>query len=346
MAAKQQKKKMPKIVKILEELEQIYSPSGMTDEVLSYVEKLAKKAGIKSYYTNKGALIVTNHKAPELAIAGHIDTLGLMVKEIKSDGTLAFSKIGGPVLQAFEGRTVKIFTENNKEYSGSLILNNPAAHVNRKASEQARNEDNMHIRLDAEVKNEKETRKLGIEIGDFIAFEPGFEYTDTGFVKSHFLDDKAGCAAMICSFLELGSQKLKKLPVMYFFSNYEEVGHGACAGLPETIRELVVVDMGVVGQGVAGDEYSVSICVKDSTGPYDFDLRKRLVKLARKNKIAFRPDVFPFYGSDGSAALRAGLNAKVALIGPGVSASHGNERTHLKGLEATLKLLQAYIKSN
>lgn len=337
--------KEPKIVEILRELSAIYSPSGMTREALAYVEKLAHQAGINSYYTNKGALIVGNHPAPKIAVAGHVDTLGLMVKEIKGDGNLAFTKIGGPILQAFEGGTVRIFTESGKVYTGSLILNNPAAHVNNKVSEAPRSDATMHIRLDAEVKNAKDTKKLGIEVGDFIAFDAGFEFTDTGFIKSHFLDDKAGCAAMIESFLELGAKALSRIPVMYFFSNYEEVGHGACAGLPDTIVEMLVVDMGVVGDGVAGDEQSVSICVKDSSGPYDFEFRNKLINLARKNKIEFKPDVFPYYGSDGSAALRAGLDAKVGLIGPGVSASHGNERTHLKGLSATAKLVISYLKA-
>ncbi|MEW6708770.1 MAG: M42 family metallopeptidase [Candidatus Riflebacteria bacterium] len=344
MTRLKKEKVAPEIVRILRELSDIHSPSGMTADVLANIEKIARKAGIGCHYTNKGALIVGNHPKPQIAIAGHVDTLGLMVKELKGDGTLGFTRIGGPILQAFEGRTVRIFTQTGRIYSGSLILNNPAAHVNSKASEIARSDATMHIRLDAEVSDSQQLKKLGIEVGDFIAFDSGFEYTDTGFVKSHFLDDKAGCACMISAFLKMGSAALKKNPVMFFFSNYEEVGHGACAGLPETIREMLVVDMGVVGEGVTGDEYSVSICVKDSSGPYDLILRRQLTEIARKNKIPYKLDVFPFYGSDGSAALRAGLDAKVGLIGPGISASHGNERTHLKGLNATTDLLLNYLK--
>lgn len=333
------------IVKVLRELSEIYSPTGYTSKALDYIAKVAASAGISHYYTNKGALIVTNHARPEIAVAGHVDTLGLMVKEIRSDGNLAFTKLGGPILQAFEGRTVRIFTEKGNIISGSLILNNPAAHVNNKVSEAARTEQTMHVRLDAEVKNSRDTEKLGIQVGDFIAFDAGFEYTETGFIKSHFLDDKAGCAAMIDAFLTLGARALKKIPVMFFFSNYEEVGHGACAGIPESVREFLVVDMGVVGDGVSGDEQSVSICVKDSSGPYDYNLRLKLTELARKARLPYKLDVFPFYGSDGSAALRAGYDIRVGLIGPGVSASHGNERTHVKGLRATRDLVVAYLKS-
>ncbi|MDD3000014.1 MAG: M42 family metallopeptidase [Candidatus Riflebacteria bacterium] len=339
------RKSEEQIVKILRELSDIYSPTGFTARALEYIAKTAKNAGLKCCYTNKGALIVGNHAKPEIAVAGHVDTLGLMVKEIRSDGNLGFTKLGGPVLQAFEGKTVRIFSEKGKIFSGSLILNNPAAHVNNKASEDSRTEQSMHIRLDAEVKSAADTEKLGIQIGDFIAFDAGFEFTDSGFVKSHFLDDKAGCAAMIDAFLNLGSKALEKIPVMFFFSNYEEVGHGACAGIADSVKELLVVDMGVVGHGVSGSEQAVSICAKDSSGPYDYDLRLRLTQLARKNKLPFKLDVFPFYGSDGSAALRAGHDLRVGLIGPGVSASHGNERTHMKGLKATRDLVVAYLKS-
>ncbi len=337
-------RKEDRLIKVLRELSEMYSPTGFTGEVLKYIAGLAKKAGINSCYTNKGALLVGNHDCPEMAVAGHIDTLGLMVKMIKVDGTLSFTRLGGPILAAFEGRTVRVFTERGKVISGTLILNNPAAHVNNKASEIIRNDETMHIRLDAEVADVKGSEKLGIQVGDFIAFDAGFQYTDSGFIKSHFLDDKAGCAAMIDAFLTLGAAALKKIPVMFFFSNYEEVGHGACAGIPDSVKELLVVDMGVVGDGVAGNEQSVSICVKDSSGPYDYNLRLRLAALARKKKLPYKLDVFPYYGSDGSAALRAGYDIRVGLIGPGVSASHGNERTHLKGLKATRDLILAYLK--
>ncbi|MBP5468469.1 MAG: M42 family metallopeptidase [Candidatus Riflebacteria bacterium] len=339
------KTKEPRIISILHDLLDIYSPTGYTHEVLKYIEKLLYNNGINCYYTNKGALIACNHKKPTIAAAAHIDTLGLMVRDFNKDGTLCFTKLGGPMLQAFEGNSVKIFSEKHT-YSGSLILNNPAVHVNNKAEQEIRSEENMHIRVDAEVYKPEETKALGIKPGDFMAFESGFEYTETGFVKSHFLDDKAGTAAIIDALLTLGSEKLKKIPAMFFFSNYEEVGHGACAGIPDSVKELLVVDMGVVGKNVTGRETCVSICAKDSSGPYDYFLRKRLTQLAIDNKIPYQIDIFPHYGSDGSAALKAGYDIRVGLIGPGVSASHGNERTHLKGITAARDLLLAYLTSS
>lgn len=333
---------LPRIIDILKNILSIYSPTGYTDEVLKYIENLLTKNGIKCRYTNKGALIACNHAKPVMAAAAHIDTLGLMVRDINPDGTLSITKLGGPMLPAFEGNSVKIFSDK-KTYSGSLILNNPATHVNRKAEETVRTEENMHIRVDAEVESKKDTLALGIMPGDFIAFESGFEYTETGFVKSHFLDDKAGTSAIIDAILTLGAEKLNELPVMFFFSNYEEVGHGACAGIPDSVKELLVVDMGVVGKDVTGTETAVSICAKDSSGPYDYHFRKHLTELAIKNNIPYKIDIFPYYGSDGSAALKAGYDIRVGLIGPGVAASHGNERTHLKGITAARDLLLAYI---
>ena len=335
-------KKTPRIIDLLKDLLTIHSPTGYTQDVLKYVETLLKKNGIKYHYTNKGALVACNHKEPVIAVAAHIDTLGLMVRDINPDGTLSITKLGGPMLPAFEGNSVKIFSEK-KTYTGSLILDNPATHVNKNAETTVRTEENMHIRVDAEVFTKEESEKLGIMPGDFIAFDSGFEYTDTGFVKSHFLDDKAGACAILDAILALGSEKLNEIPVMFFFSNYEEVGHGACAGIPDSVEELLVVDMGVVGKDVTGRETCVSICAKDSSGPYDYLFRKRLTDLAKKNNIPYKIDIFPFYGSDGSAALKSGHDIRVGLIGPGVSASHGNERTHLKGINATRDLLLAYL---
>ncbi len=332
-------------VKILEELSKIPSPSGFTINAVEHVKKIAQKAGISASITRKGSLLVGNLENPKVALTGHLDTLGLMVKEIRADGNLNFSKIGGPILSAFEGCSVTVFTDSGKEFSGSLILNNPACHVNRKANSEERTEQSMHIRLDAEVRSAKDTKALGINVGDFIAFDSGFEFTETGFIKSRFLDDKAGCAAMIDVFLTLGAKALEKIPVMFFFSSHEEVGHGASFGIPDSVEELLVVDMGVVGDGVAGDEYSVSICAKDSQTPYDYELRQHLTRLAKKKKIPYQVDVFPLYGSDGTVALTAGKDLRVGLIGPGVSASHGNERTHVKAMNATKDLILEYLKA-
>ncbi|NLI76354.1 MAG: M42 family metallopeptidase [Candidatus Riflebacteria bacterium] len=336
--------KRERVVDLLQDLVAIPSPSGFTFEAIAHVKRLAEAAGIKATVTNKGGLVVGNHPQPRLVVSGHVDTLGAMVSGINGDGHLAFTKIGGPLLPSFEGNYVTVVTGAGQRFSGTLILQNPAAHVNKEAGTLERKPENMYIRLDAEVSSKKDTENLGIGIGDYVLFDPHFQYTGSGFVKTHFLDDKAGCAVLMDGFLRLGAARLKKLPVCFFFSNYEEVGHGAAAGFPASALEMLVVDMGVVGRNVAGDEFSVSICVKDSSGPYDYGMRQALARLARDGRLSHKLDVFPFYGSDGSAALAAGHNIRVGLIGPGVSASHGNERTHVKGLLATRDLMLAYIE--
>ncbi|MDV3103697.1 M42 family metallopeptidase [Thermococcus waiotapuensis] len=334
---------MERVVEILREILEVPSPTGYTKEVLAHIERRLSKVGIKTYYTNKGALIAGNHPKPELVIAGHVDTLGAMVRGILPDGHLSFTPIGGLLLPTFEGEYCTIITRSGKRFRGTLLLRNPSAHVNKDAGKKERTEENMYLRLDEEVEKREDTEKLGIRPGDFVAFDPKFEYVN-GFVKAHFLDDKASVAVMIDLLLELGAEKLEKLPVAFFFSPYEEVGHGGSAGYPPGTKELLVVDMGVVGEGVSGMETAVSIAAKDSTGPYDYEMTSKLIELAEKRKIKHVVDVFPYYGSDGSAALRAGWDFRVALIGPGVHASHGMERTHVKGLLATKELIRAYIE--
>ncbi|MFA4718633.1 M42 family metallopeptidase [Pyrococcus kukulkanii] len=333
---------MERVVKILKEILEIPSPTGYMKEIMPYLEDYLEGLGVNTYYTKKGALIAGNHPEPKLVVIAHVDTLGAMVKEILPNGHLAFSRIGGLVLPTFEGEYCTVITRKGKKFRGTLLLKNPSAHVNREVGKKERKEENMYIRLDAEVEKKEDTEKLGIRPGDFIAFDPKFEYVN-GFVKAHFLDDKASVAVILDLIADL-KDELHDIPVAFFFSPYEEVGHGGSAGYPRTTEELLVVDMGVVGEGVYGKETAVSIAAKDSTGPYDYEMTSKLIELAEERKITYVVDVFPYYGSDGSAALRAGWDFRVALIGPGVHASHGMERTHVKGLLATKELIKAYLE--
>ena len=335
---------MNHIVNTLEKILKINSPTGFTIEVIGYIESLFKRSKLHLYKTNKGSLLVSFDKNPELVISGHIDTLGAMVKEIKSDGTIAISKLGGLELTSFEGEYVTIRNFKGETYRGTFLLNNPASHVNKEINATKRDITNMSIRLDELVRSDEDVKKLGIDAGDFIFYDTRFEYTKSGFVKSRFLDDKACAAIMIELIKEFNSNGINK-KVGFYFSNYEEVGHGACVGIPDSAVELLVLDMAVIGEGCSGKEDAVSICVKDSSGPYDFTVTEKLRKLASDNKINFVTDIYPYYGSDGSAALAAGYDVRVGLIGPGVSASHGVERTHEKALEETYKLTKLYIEN-
>lgn len=331
--------------KTLKELVEIDSPTGYTEKACKYIFSLLKNYGYKPEYTNKGAVKCSLGPKPTLAIAAHVDTLGAIVSGIKNDGTLSFSTLGGLQLVSAEGEYIRVITMNGKTFTGTLLLNNPSSHANNKREEEKRNYDTMHIRLDEEVYSKKDTIKLGINTGDIICFEPRYREYDNGFLKSRFMDNKAGCYVLFEIARRL-KEKKKEVPVELFFSNYEEVGHGGTVGYSDSVKNLLVIDMGVLGDACEGNEVSCSICVKDSSGPYDYNFRKKLVELSEKNKIPYKLDVYPYYGSDGSAALRAGNDFRVALIGPGVAASHGVERTHKKGVEATINLCLAYIKSD
>jgi len=338
---------MKNIVDTLEKILKINSPSGYTHEIIKYIEELF--AGYKDLFitkTNKGSLLISFSQAPKLVLSGHVDTLGALVKEIKSNGTIEITMLGGYPLTSFEGEYVTIRNSKGKLYRGTFLLNNPAAHVNKDVVNEKRELKKMSIRLDELVSSEKDVKKLGIDVGDFIFYDNRFEYTKSGFVKSRFLDDKACAAVMIELIKELSENKSKyNKNIGFYFSNYEEVGHGACAGIPGSAEELLVMDMAVIGDGCTGKEDGVSICVKDSSGPYDFNVTHKLKTLAQKSRLKYVTDIYPHYGSDGSAALAAGYDLRVGLIGPGVSASHGVERTHRKGLEETYRLAMLYIKS-
>jgi putative aminopeptidase FrvX len=333
---------MKHIIETLETLLKINSPTGYTIEAISYLEELFKGMDLVIKKTNKGSLLVSFDENPELVLSGHVDTLGAMVKEINDDGTLAITKIGGLELNSFEGEYVTVRNYKGQLFRGTFLLNNPAGHVNKSLNDTKRSTDNMSIRLDELVSTPGEVDSLGIDVGDFIFYDTRFEYTNSGFIKSRFLDDKACVAVMIHLIKDLAASGFKK-KVGFYFSNYEEVGHGACVGIPDSATELLVLDMAVIGEGCAGKEDAVSICVKDSSGPYDFTVTNKLRQLAQKNKINFVTDIYPYYGSDGSAALAAGYDVRVGLIGPGVSASHGVERTHEKALEETYNLTKLYI---
>ena len=329
--------------KSLQELIAIDSPTGYTTNASKYIFDLLTSYGYSPAYTNKGAVKCALGSNPTSAIAAHVDTLGAIVSKIKKNGTLAFSLLGGLSLTGAEGEYVKIVTHSGKIYTGTILLDNPSVHANKEKEKTARSIKSMHIRVDEEVYDEVDLAQLGIEVGDIICVDVKYQELESGYIKSRFLDNKAGCFVLFELARRLKEQK-KEFPVEIFFSNYEEVGHGGTVGYSNTVRELLVIDMGVLGEDCQGNEVSCSICAKDSSGPYDYEFRKKLIDLAKTNDIPYKVDVYPFYGSDGSAALRAGNDFRVGLIGMGVAASHGTERTHKKGIEATIDLCMAYLE--
>jgi len=336
------------IVNKLITLLNIPSPSGNTKKAIDLVEKEFKSLGLNTYRTNKGALIATiagKNQDKEVTLSAHVDTLGAMVKEIKTNGRIKFTPIGGYALNTIEGEYVTIESTHGKLYTGTVLITKPSVHVHGQETKNLeRNIENMEIRIDEKVFSKEDVEKLGINVGDFIFLDPRATITDGGFIKSRHLDDKAGVACLlgIAKYI-VDNDIVPKYTTNFFISNYEEVGHGASASIPEKTFEFIVVDMAAVGEGQASDEYSVTICAKDSTGPYDLELKNKLIELAEENKIKYKIDIYPNYGSDGSAALTAGYDMKVGLIGPGVDASHSFERTHKEALENTTKLGILYL---
>ena len=317
--------------KISKEIFLCDSPTGYTHNVIKLVKKYVDSYGFDSKILNNGALEVSVKgidSSKVVATSAHVDTLGLMVRSIKSNGNLALTKLGGPITPTLDGEYCKIYTRDNKVYEGTILSTSPATHVYPDANSKSRDIDNLEVRIDEVVHSKDDVIKLGIQNGDIVCYDPKFEITESGFLKTRFIDDKASAVVLLMLLKYVSENKLK--------FKYD-------TKISKDIDEFVTLDMGCVGLDLAGNEEAVSICAKDSGGPYDYELTTRLINLAKANDINFTIDIFPFYGSDIGAASRAGVDFKGALIGTGVSASHGMERTHIKGIENTLKLIYLYL---
>jgi len=339
---------MDNVIKQLVAILNTPSPSGDTVKAMALVKRYFDELGVVSRFTNKGALIATiigKDDSKHRTMSAHVDTLGAMVREIKSNGRIKMTQIGGFSWNAVEGEYCTISTCDNEEYTGTILTTKASTHVHGSESEtNKRNADTMEVRIDENVSSIEEVKELGIEVGDFIYLNPRTEVTKSGYIKSRHLDDKA-CVAALLAMAEhiVNNDIVPPYTTHFLISNYEEVGHGASSGIPENTFEFVAVDMAAPGTGQTSHEHKVTICAKDSSGPYDLGIKKRLVSLAKQEDIEYVIDTYPFYGSDASAMIRAGWDIRHGLIGPGVDASHSFERTHKEGLEATIKLGIAYI---
>ena len=323
------------------------SPSGFTRRAVEVAEGIARELGYAVRRTNKGGLVIEvpgRERGKKVGLCAHIDTLGLMCRSIGPKGELMVTKIGGPLMPTLDGEYCKIYTRNGRVYTGTILSLSPASHVFDDAATRPRDEGNMYVRLDELVKTADDARALGIEVGDYICFDPKTTVTESGFLKSRFIDDK-GSAACLLTLLKLMADAgvRPRYDAEIHLTVYEEVGHGG-ATIPWDLSELLAVDMGCVGLDLTCTEEQVSICAKDSSGPYDYDMVSRLVGLAKEGGVDYAVDVYPHYSSDVAVAWKAGSDAKAALIGPGVQASHGMERTHFHGMRETIKLIALYLE--
>lgn len=342
---KQEQARQTFLVDTLQKLLGQDSPTGFTEKVVKVVEGIAQDLGFATRRTNKGNLVVTvpgREPGRKVGLCAHVDTLGLMVRSITADGMLMVTRVGGPLLPTLDGEYCRIYTREGTVYTGTVLSLSPSVHVQDDAATRPRDEKNMAVRIDEKVQSKEDVLALGIAPGDYICYDPKTMVTDSGFVKSRFLDDKASAACLLTLLWQMAETGTRPRYETYFtFTVHEEVGHGG-ATLP-TVDELLAVDMGCIGEDLSCTEYQVSICAKDSGGPYDYSMVSRLIKLAKEQGVDYSVDIYPHYGSDVGAVWHAGMDCRAALIGPGVHASHGMERTHLNGLQATLNLAALYL---
>lgn len=330
------------------ELLAIDSPSGFADKATDWVAEEFSSLGFKAKKTVKGGVLTDlggTDVDDALLLEAHADTLGGMVCEIKGDGRLKITNIGGMNANNAEAENVRVYTRDGKIYEGTAQLINASLHVNGEYNDIKRTFDSIEIVLDEDVKNAADVKNLGIENGDFVCFEPRSRITESGYIKSRFLDDKLSVAILL-GFAKYISDNKITLPRKTFIhvTVYEEVGHGGSASVPQGVTEAISVDMGCVGKGLACTEKQVSVCVKDSGGPYSYKVVSGLINAAKRENADYAADVYPHYGSDVEATLRAGNDIRHGLIGAGVYASHGYERSHIDGVYNTLKVLKGYLK--
>lgn len=341
------KKYMDYILEQTQKLLSIDSPSGYGREVTEYLLGELNKLGAAAHRTVKGGVIADlggRNREDGILLEAHCDTLGGMVAQVKENGRLKLTNIGGMKPANAETENVRIITKANGIYEGTCQLADASVHVNGDYEKTERTWDTVEILIDEDVKSGEDAAKLGIMAGDYVCFEPRTRITPSGYIKSRFLDDKLSAAILMGYAKYLKEENVTPERRVYVhFTIYEEVGHGGSSSVPEGVTEAWSVDMGCVGEGLQCTEREVSICAKDSGGPYNYDIVCRLVELAREHGIGYAVDVYPHYGSDVETTLKAGYDVRHALIGPGVYASHGYERSHRDGAENTLKLLQAYI---
>lgn len=334
------------ILEKTKELLAIDSPAGYTKEAVQYLKEEYRLLGYEPEVTVKGGLLVDlgGSGADGILLEAHTDTLGAMVSQISENGRLKLSPIGGLNPNNAEAENCHVITRQGKRYEGTFQLENASIHVNDAYNKKKRGYDAMEVVLDENTSTREETERLGIMAGDIVAFEPRTRITESGYIKSRFLDDKLSVGIFLGLAKWLSDNKVT-LPRRTFqhITVYEEVGHGACGTVPEGVKEILSVDMGCIGEGLGCGERQVSVCAKDSSGPYNYEVVGNLIEAARKTGVDFVVDVYPHYGSDADAALLAGYDVKHGLIGPGVYASHGYERSHVDGVRNTLELLKAYL---
>ena len=330
------------------ELLAIDSPTGFTDKAAAWVKSAFEDLGFCAQLTTKGGVLIDLGGTDDqngLLLAAHADTLGGMVAEIKGDGRLRITPLGGMSANNAEAENLRVYTRGGKVIEGTLQLCNASLHVNAQYNDTKRDFNTTEVVLDAPVFSAEDVKKLGIEVGDIVCFDSRTRRTESGYLKSRFLDDKLSVGILL-SFAKYIADEKVCLPRKTYVhvTVYEEVGHGGSGSVPAGVTECISVDMGCIGSGLGCTERQVSICAKDSGGPYSYEVVGKLIEAAKATGADYAVDVYPMYGSDVEATLRSGYDIRHGLIGAGVYASHGYERSHIDGVYNTLKVLVGYIQ--
>lgn len=335
------------ILEQLKNLVQIDSPTGYTENVQNYIVEELRSMGYAPEVLNKGGVVVClGGEGHPLTVSAHADTLCAVVREVKSNGRLKISNINFHI-NSVETENVRVITRFDGIYEGTIQHINPSVHVNPDAMEKRDFNTNMEIVLDECVSSKKETEALGIRPGDVIALEPRFRITEKGFIKSRFLDDKASLSCLLGLAKAISTGALVPARKVYLLlSMFEELGHGGACGIPADTVEFIACDMGCVGEGLAGDERKASITAKDNSGIYNRIVTNNLIRAAEEVGADYVVDIYPSGSTDASVALRTGHDLRTGLVGPGVYASHGYERSHADGLYNTYALLCSYVSKD
>lgn len=322
------------------------SPVGYYVQVNPVVDRYAGMFGYQASYDNKQTAYITlegEDNSKTVMLGAHLDTIGMVVRRIDDNGMIRVRQLGGMNFSSAEGSSVTVHTRDGREYTGLLACQSHSVHVFDDARTLSRDETNMVVILDERIKSRQDVLALGIQHGDVVSIDPGCRYTENGFLKSRFIDDKAAVACLFAVLKYLTEHRLKpKYRTILAFPHYEEIGHGG-ACVPPEVSEFVAVDIGLIGPDYNGNEFAVSICAKDKSTPYDYELTSRLIAQAKKAELNYAVDIFYRYGTDANVALKAGHNLKAGAFGMAVYCSHGMERTHIDGLANTVNLILAYV---
>ncbi|RMV47698.1 osmoprotectant NAGGN system M42 family peptidase [Pseudomonas amygdali] len=335
--------------KVLLEMLAIPSPTGFTDTIVRYVAERLEELGIPFELTRRGTIRATlkgKQNSPDRAVSAHLDTIGASVREVKDNGRLALAAVGCWSSRFAEGSRVSVFTDTGVIRGSVLPLMASGHAFNTAVDEMPISWDHVELRLDAYCTTRADCESLGIGIGDFVAFDPLPEFTESGHISARHLDDKAGVAALLAalkSIVDSGAEPL--IDCHPLFTITEETGTGAAGVLPWDVSEFVGIDIAPVAPGQHSSEHAVSVAMQDSGGPYDYHLSRHLLRLGVENELPVRRDLFRYYYSDAHSAVTSGHDIRTALLAFGCDATHGYERTHIDSLAALSKLLGAYILS-